>query len=211
MNRLKVYSLKMLNIVFCLLFLLVPFTCYDSHQAKQFHSEQIIQNVASTAATTYYVDGLAGSDSNPGTQSLPWKTIQKAANTLRAGDTVIVNAGTYNERVNITTYSGSSGSLISFIAQGTVQCQGFWITRNFIQVKGFSVTAILPGWRQEAYGFYVEGSNCIIENNYVYFCPTTGIGSSATSANCVFRNNRLYRNVMNGFEIDGINHLIENN
>lgn len=201
----------MLNIVFCILLLLGPFSCHDSHQATQFRSEQTIQNVASIAGTTYYVDGLTGSDSNPGTQSLPWKTIQKAANTLRADDTVIVNAGTYNERVNITNYHGSSGSLISFVAQGTVKCQGFTITRNFIQVKGFTATAIVSGWVKDAYGIYVEGSNCLIEENYAYYCPTGGICAAPAAANCIFRNNRCSRNVLNGFEIDGVNHLIENN
>ncbi len=52
-------------------------------------------------AATYYVS-TSGSDSNPGTQSQPWKTIQKAANTVAAGDTVTVDAGTYNERINVS-------------------------------------------------------------------------------------------------------------
>src|SRR2546430_6204833 len=37
---------------------------------------------------TYYV-APTGSDSNPGTSAAPWRTIQKAANTLNGGDTVI--------------------------------------------------------------------------------------------------------------------------
>jgi PKD repeat protein len=208
----KTDFLKIFSIILCTILLAAPITCQDLDLGTQLYPKPSIQkNFSIEAASVYYVDGTTGSDSNPGTQALPWKTIQKAATTLRAGDTVNVNAGTYNERVNVTNYSGSSGSLISFIAQGTVQCQGFRITRNYIQVKGFTVTAIVPGWRQEAYGIYVEGSNCIIEENYAYFCPTTGIGSSAASANCIFRNNRLYRNVLTGFEIDGVNHLIENN
>ena len=44
------------------------------------------------ASTTYYV-ALTGSDTNPGTQAAPWRTIQKAANTLVAGDTVVVQSG----------------------------------------------------------------------------------------------------------------------
>jgi len=211
MKRLTIDNLKTAKIIFLAILLTTAAVSNNLNAETQLLHEKAIQKLINIAGITYYVDGTTGNDSNPGTQALPWKTIQKAANTLRAGDTVNVNAGTYNERVNITTYSGSSGSLISFVAQGTVQCQGFRITRNFIQVKGFSVTAILPGWRQEAYGFYVEGSNCIIENNYVYYCPTCGIGSSTASANCVFRNNRCYKNVLTGFEIDGNNHLIENN
>jgi parallel beta-helix repeat protein len=171
----------------------------------------VLLTVPALAATTYYVDGTAGNDSYLGTQALPWKTIQKAADTMRAGDTVIVNAGTYNERVSLTQFHGSSGALISFIAQGTVQCQGFRITRNYIHVKGFTVTATEPTWSQGGYGIYVEGDNCIIENNYAYFCPTGGICTAIPSANCTIRSNRCYRNVLNGIEIEGVNHYVVGN
>ena len=48
--------------------------------------------VSLRAAAIYYVNGSTGSDSYSGTQSLPWKTIQKAANLMVAGDTVLVSA-----------------------------------------------------------------------------------------------------------------------
>jgi hypothetical protein len=40
-----------------------------------------------------------GSDTSPGTLSSPWKTIQKALNTLRAGETALVRAGTYTQSI----------------------------------------------------------------------------------------------------------------
>jgi hypothetical protein len=45
----------------------------------------------------YYVDVQHpnASDSNPGTEELPWKTLYRAAEVLQAGDTVLVKAGTY--------------------------------------------------------------------------------------------------------------------
>ncbi|MGO4372568.1 DUF1565 domain-containing protein, partial [Paenibacillus sp. MCAF20] len=46
----------------------------------------------------YYV-APTGSDSNPGTLNAPWKTIQKAANTLVAGEIVYVRGGVYKEFV----------------------------------------------------------------------------------------------------------------
>jgi len=49
-----------------------------------------------------------GSDRNPGTEEKPWKTIQKAADSVAAGSTVHIMAGTYYERVNIKV-SGVSG------------------------------------------------------------------------------------------------------
>jgi len=47
----------------------------------------------------YYVarSNLSASDSNPGTASLPWKTIRHAADVVTAGATVYVKAGTYLE------------------------------------------------------------------------------------------------------------------
>jgi hypothetical protein len=66
--------------------------------------------------TTYYVR-KTGSDGNDGTNpdTQAWLTIDKAANTVAAADTVYVGAGVYRELVTMDT-SGSSGSQISFIA-----------------------------------------------------------------------------------------------
>ena len=42
-----------------------------------------------------------GSDSNAGTQAQPWRTIQKAANALAAGQRALVRGGTYTENVYV--------------------------------------------------------------------------------------------------------------
>src|SRR5512136_1705058 len=65
-------------------------------------------------ATVYYV-AQGGDDSNPGTANQPWQTIQKAANTLVAGDTVYVRSGTYPEQV-IPQNSGSASNYITYAA-----------------------------------------------------------------------------------------------
>ncbi|QSX09587.1 right-handed parallel beta-helix repeat-containing protein [Alkalibacter rhizosphaerae] len=67
---------------------------------------------ANTVAGAFFVS-KSGNDANPGTESAPWKTIQKAANTLQAGQTVYIKAGTYNERV-VLKNSGSSGNYITY-------------------------------------------------------------------------------------------------
>src|SRR3989441_3604048 len=86
---------------------------------------------------TYYVVPT-GSDSNPGTSAAPWRTIQKAANPLNGGDPVIVNAGTYNERVQVVA-SGTAGKLLNFQAQGPVVMQGFNLQGNYVRVNGFEI------------------------------------------------------------------------
>jgi len=56
-----------------------------------------------------------GNDNNPGTKSQPFRTIQKAADVMTAGETCYVRGGTYRETVNLST-SGSYGLPIRFTA-----------------------------------------------------------------------------------------------
>lgn len=62
---------------------------------------------------TFYVDP-AGNDSAAGSSVSPWRTLQKAANTVRAGDLVIVRAGHY-AGLYLTT-SGTATDPITFRA-----------------------------------------------------------------------------------------------
>jgi hypothetical protein len=63
----------------------------------------------------YYVSPN-GSDSNLGTESKPWRTIQKAANTLQPGNSVMITSGTYYEKV-VPKNSGKEGSPITYISE----------------------------------------------------------------------------------------------
>ncbi len=161
-------------------------------------------------AASYYVS-TSGNDSNLGTQSSPWLTIQKAANTMVAGDTVIVDAGTYNERINVSRSGTSDSSRITFSASGTVNTYGFYVTGNYVTINGFTVTAQVCSWGQDAVGIYISGDHCVIENNYAYYSPRGGILLNPASSNCTVKNNRAYRNGMDGLDISGANHLVENN
>lgn len=73
----------------------------------------IISLSLTAAAATYYVDANSGSDSNTGSISQPFRTIQKAANVMTAGDMCLVRKGTYRENV-IPPNSGSAASPITF-------------------------------------------------------------------------------------------------
>jgi hypothetical protein len=75
-----------------------------------------IASAAGSAAAplrTFYVDP-AGNDSAAGSITSPWRTLQKAANTVRAGDLVIVRAGHY-AGLYLTT-SGTATDPITFRA-----------------------------------------------------------------------------------------------
>ncbi|MFH1319389.1 MAG: carbohydrate-binding protein, partial [Bacteroidota bacterium] len=85
----------------------------------------------SIVPNAYYV-ATNGNDANPGTEASPWRTIQKAANTLTAGKTVYVKSGTYNEQVTVKN-SGSAGKYITFSAYpgNTVTIDGAGINMDF--------------------------------------------------------------------------------
>src|SRR5512144_1030099 len=64
---------------------------------------------------TYYV-ATTGNDTNPGTSSAPWRTVQKSANTAAAGQTVCVRGGLYSEVVVINVSGSAAGGYITFMS-----------------------------------------------------------------------------------------------
>jgi hypothetical protein len=69
-------------------------------------------SLAGQTGATFYVS-TSGNDSNPGTASSPWLTIQHAATSVAAGATVYVLGGVYNESVNFPS-SGTATAPITF-------------------------------------------------------------------------------------------------
>lgn len=67
-------------------------------------------------AKTYYVDGASGSDNFDGSDSSPFASIQKAADAVIAGDTVIIRDGIYYGPVNILA-KGEKDAPITFKAE----------------------------------------------------------------------------------------------
>jgi hypothetical protein len=65
------------------------------------------------ANSSFYVS-TTGNDSNPGTQAAPWRTVQHAADTARAGSTVNVRGGVYEELVSIQASGSATDGYITF-------------------------------------------------------------------------------------------------
>lgn len=80
-------------------------------------SDSVAVTVTPSSGAVFYVDGnhSAASDSNPGTESSPWKTIQKAADTLSPGDTVYIKQGTYSP-FTVKKSGSAAGGYITFAA-----------------------------------------------------------------------------------------------
>jgi parallel beta-helix repeat protein len=115
-------------------------------------------------ASSYFVDAAAGSDGNPGSQAQPWRTIQRAANSLVSGDSVTVQPGDYPELVEVNR-SGNS-----FIANGRVTMRGFYVLGSANLVRGFVITN-----PESEYGIRVEGSNNVIQGNDISDTNQDGI------------------------------------
>jgi len=74
-------------------------------------------------STTYYVDPN-GSDSNPGSESAPWKTPGKASYSAFAGDIVIFNDGLYTVLSSVRFKNlGTESNPITFKAKNTHQAK----------------------------------------------------------------------------------------
>src|SRR4051812_25692979 len=67
---------------------------------------------AGLRAATYYV-ATNGNNSNPGTQSQPFLSVQKGVDTARAGDSVLVGSGVYAENVLALDNAGTAESPIT--------------------------------------------------------------------------------------------------
>ena len=75
----------------------------------------VLALVAAPAMTAEYSVAPDGSDSHAGTRARPFRTIQKALDGLRPGDTCIVREGTYRETVRLAA-SGREGAPIRIMA-----------------------------------------------------------------------------------------------
>lgn len=85
----------------------------SASQAKQIVPQSVLYSIppAPAVSQTYYV-AIDGSDSAAGSLAAPFRTIQHAADTARAGDTVLIREGTYRETVR-PAHSGTSSRPIT--------------------------------------------------------------------------------------------------
>mgnify|MGYP003341173535 CR=1 FL=1 len=193
--------------------------------------------LAQGSGRTLYVNGATGNDATPYAQNSaqrPWKTIGRAAwgspdrerrngaEAARAGDTVLVAAGTYaagpgtnsrNEILYYTENSGEAGRPITFRADGVVKLalssgRGTIIgayRRNHITWDGFTINeAEAPSVPDTGPVTIWECDGCVLQNLDIDGNGSdngrqdnhTGIRIEA-SKNVTMRNNRIH-NVYTG-------------
>jgi hypothetical protein len=142
------------------------------------------QEALAQPVTTYYV-APTGDDAQPGTILEPWRTIQKAANTLTAGETVYIRAGTYPERIiprnsgsdsdQYITYAAYPGETVTLDGSGlsvpTDEGLFFVNGQHYLRLSGLRII-------NSAYaGILVDHASYIsLEQNSTYNTASSGIG-----------------------------------
>src|ERR1035441_2880951 len=145
--------------------------------------------------SSFYV-ATTGNDSNPGTQAAPWRTIQHAADTGRAGSTVKVRTGIYEELVSIHVSGNASDGFITFKSfpgetavldatrfspsgrQGVLTIHN----RSYVRIAGLEIRNFHTAeHRLSPLGISVTGSGSHIEllNNNVHHIEQTFEGRDA--------------------------------
>ena len=139
------------------------------------------------AGTSFYVSP-SGNDSNAGTISAPWLTVQHAANVVGPGATVYLRAGTYHQ-FDVNVSGTAAGGFITFtnypgeaaLVDGTGWTPSF--EHGLIHIQNHSYIKIV--------GLEIANANVNIDNdvpNGVYIRCTTGPMSNVQVVNCHIHN-----------------------
>lgn len=152
---------------------------------------------------SFYVDGVSGSDSNPGTIAAPWKTITKAWQTVPlAGSTIYVRAGTYAYQINLTnrlatatspvTVRAYPGERVVLTGSGTGGYPALFVARaSGVRIEGFVVSDPVGD------GIRVDGAADVeIVGNTITHNGMQGVmvGGSATSGQTYSTNVQIWAN-----------------
>ena len=127
--------------------------------------------------SSFYV-ATTGNDSNPGTQAAPWRTVQHAADTARAGSMVNVRGGIYEELVSIHISGNASDGFITLRSYPgeTAVLEAARLTpanrtgvltihnQSYVRIEGFEIRNYRTAEHQAApLGIDVMGSGSHIE------------------------------------------------
>jgi hypothetical protein len=123
------------------------------------------------SGTCYYVSPT-GSDSNAGTSDAPFLSIQRAADVVNPGETVIVEDGVYtssNSNMVVVSRGGTSGAWVTFISQhpwgakldgqNASRSAAFALYASYVRVQNFEIYGIANGAPGGATAFDIENSS----------------------------------------------------
>jgi len=176
-----------------------------------------------------YFVRVDGDDANSGMTNTPegaWRTIQHAADTLVAGDTVKVQPGTYIEDVTPTN-SGTRGNPITYLAEGAVIWDGnqtgviafFADTKSDIVIDGFEVTGFPDASGNHATMMFCDCDRITIRNCIMHDTGRDALNfGGRLSSTCnggdgaLVENNIFYNLLDDGITFaQGTDHTVRNN
>jgi hypothetical protein len=151
--------------------------------------------LAAAAHAAFYV-ATTGNDANPGTATAPWRTIQKAANSVTPGSTVYVRSGIYRERVTVRVSGTAALGPIVFrnvpgqipILDGadltiTDDRGGFYLAnRSFVRIQGFEIRnyrTANPDHTPAGIWVVGAGQGIQLRNNRIHRIANIGRGGNA--------------------------------
>jgi hypothetical protein len=170
-----------------------------------------IGNEIQTFVNIYYVDAVAGVDTNPGTEGFPLKTVQAAVTKCAStGDAVVAREGVYD----VTTTGGSygygglsdAGKSIFFIGgpgKTVFKCDGVKNTgRDHHAICTYGETTTIYGIifdvsfgnRTSSYGVGLFGRDSLNTNAYVYNCwfKVSGLGTGLAIVYDGYNTNNIF-------------------
>jgi hypothetical protein len=183
-----------------------------------------------SSGRTFHIS-QAGDDTGPGTRVRPWRTIQKALDTLRPGQRALVEAGTYTQdlvvdragtaRAPITIAAQPGSRVVLHAASTSGDTYPLRITTGaaYVRVRGF---VIEHARGTSSTNVYFEGSAHHIElnGNEIRFSQDQGLFSERTTSNLMLLRNRIHANGLghesgqhqsHGIYLEGTDHYVANN
>ena len=162
---------------------------------------------AAAAVTCNQFASPSGSDSNSGSITSPYLTVQKLVNSLSSGQTGCLLGGTYGSPSSTTTFSTPGITITSYPGQsatidGYPLIRGAGTTLSYLNfdVDNTGDGTHCPGETKGAYSLDIEASNVTLayDNIYQTDVPTSlravgiGVGWSYPVSGVVIRNNRIH-------------------
>jgi len=185
---------------------------------------------AQAQGQTFYVDPTGSDTTGTGSAANPWRTIQHAAAQVTAGDTVVINPGTYAGGIVVDT-SGTAAAPITFRAGGPGaiidgsggERDAFFITAaDYIVVDGLTIQHATRAGLRISLSDHVTVRHCTLADNgrwglFTDFSDYTliediesygavdehGIYISNSSDFPTIRGSRIHHNHANGIHMNG--------
>ncbi|MDD5065967.1 MAG: right-handed parallel beta-helix repeat-containing protein, partial [bacterium] len=132
----------------------------------------------------YYVDDNSGVDTNPGTFTMPFRTIQKAVNVMMPGvtsATTYVFPGNYNEKVTVSSNRNPGYMVFTRLSNSSPVMNGSFLTN---------------------YAFHLTNAGKVILHGFIIKNYTNAVLLSGIATNNVISKNTIYSNVTRGIYVN---------